>query len=163
MDYTKIEQIQKLNAMLHNFEIKVLQKQSQTLIIETILPWAKLWQKEDFELKIHYSNCTFLDCEYYPIVNEKMIEAYPGKFIKNTVESHSDKVEEIGELQLNIINSSFNSPNTFTFWCESSLNIELAKLIFEANDIQFFDGDGNEISCEQMEVWKNKWWESIFN
>lgn len=162
MEFKQIEEIQEFNASFHNFKIESLEFCSSSLIIKTILPWAKLWNEDNFTLYIHYNNCTFLDCEYYPILNDEKIEAYPGKFIYQTEELHSNNPQKISELSLTILNSSFNAPNRFVFWCKSELNIEVVKIIFNADSIQFFNSNKTEIPSSDLKMWKEKWWESIF-
>ena len=117
--------------------------------------------KNDF-LLIKLLNCSQFECEYYKIISDQLIEAYPGKFIKDSQEVITSKNDEINSLELTINNCTYNYNNSYTFWCKSNSSVELAKLIFTTTEINFFNKKGNEISINEFEKWKKIWWQSKF-
>ena len=158
----KQDKLYEIISSFYDFKIHSIKRIEFELLIEISLPWSNIIGLKSDVLVIRFIDCNQFECEYYKIVSDQLIEAYPGKFIKDSKEVNTSNIEEINRLELTINNCTYNYNNSYTFWCKSDLSIELAKLNFTTTDIHFFDKNGNEIPIDEFEKWKTLWWNSKF-
>jgi hypothetical protein len=158
----KQDKLYEIISSFYDFKINRIEKIETDLVIEISLPWSNvIGLKNDF-LLIKLLNCSQFECEYYKIISDQLIEAYPGKFIKDSQVVVTSQINEINSLELTINNCTYNYNNSYTFWCKSNSSVELAKLIFTTTEIQFYNKEDNEISIDEFEKWKTIWWQSKF-
>jgi hypothetical protein len=158
----KQDKLYEIISSFYDFKILNIEKSESELMIQISLPWSKIIGLDSDFLMFKFTECSDFNCEYYQVVSDQLIEAYPGKFIKDSVEVVTTNIEEINRLDLTINNCTYNYNNSYTFWCKSNSSVELAKLIFTTTEIHFFNKEGNEISIDQFEKWKTIWWQSKF-
>jgi hypothetical protein len=158
----KQEKLYHIISSFYDFKILKIKKNESELMIQISLPWIEIIGLDSDFLMIKFTECSDFNCEYYQVVSDQLIEAYPGKFIKDSVEVFTTNIDEINKLELTINNCTYNYNNSYTFWCKSNLSVELAKLTFTIKDLQFTNKAGKEISLEEFENWKSLWWQSKF-
>ena len=158
----KQDKLYEIISSFYDFKINRIERIKTELVIEISLPWSNVVGLNSDYLLIKLLNCNEFKCEYYKVISDQLIEAYPGKFIKDSQEVLTSNIDEIKSLELTINNCTYNYNNSYTFWCKSNLSIELAKLIFTTTDIHFFDMEGDEVPIDEFEKWKTIWWKSKF-
>ncbi len=164
----RIQDINDLFSMFHNFEIVGLKLENQTLTIEIILPWSEMWNIENYKMTFEFDGCKNIICIYHRRTSNELIRTETGDYYYPTEELTTSKLNEILKLKLDVLNHGFQKPNNFELFCDSftshknAINgIDFAIIRLSALDYKIFDNDGNHMSLYKMKEWATEWWEGI--
>lgn len=59
MNTDKIKEIDDLFSMFHDFEITALSLENKTLTMEILLPWASMWDIDDYKMMFEFGGCEY--------------------------------------------------------------------------------------------------------
>lgn len=140
----RIEEINDLLSIFHDFEIVGLNLKNSVLTMEILLPWREMWNIKNHKMTFLFYECNKLKCSY-------------SKHGTNQVETTPD---EIVKLELDIQSHEFKPENDFILHCDSSI-VGYAEIEINASDYKIYDNKNNEISLEKMKAWATEWWNEI--
>lgn len=163
----RINDIDDLFSMFHDFEIVGLNLNCNNLTMEIILPWSELWEIVDYKMTFHFDGCKNLKCNYWKHTSKELNNLEKG--VDNpSLEHVTTDPSEIVKLELDVQSHDFIEPNSFVLHCNSSSSygseigqIDFGRIELSATDYQIFDNEMNEMSLDKMKSWGTEWWDSI--
>ncbi|MGB6036023.1 MAG: hypothetical protein WBG42_07130 [Cryomorphaceae bacterium] len=163
----RINDIDDLFSMFHDFEIVGLKLDENILTIEVLLPWSEMWDIEDYKMTFRFDGCLGLKCHYWKRTSNELQEWEKGVYYPSEEHVTTDP-NEIVKLELDVQRHEFNKPDQFTLHCNSSTfagseigGIEYGRIELSAADYQIFDNEMNEITLDKMKNWATEWWDEI--
>lgn len=167
MNTDKIKEIDDLFSMFHDFEITALSLENKTLTMEILLPWASMWNIDNYKMMFEFGGCEYLKCTYYVQTSNELIETKEGVYFPKK-ELFTSDLNEMVKLNLDIQSHKFTEPNNFLLHCDSLTSFEntinandFAFIELTASDCKIFDNHGIEMTLNQMEEWCKEWWDGI--
>ena len=91
----KQDKLYEIISSFYDFKINRIEIIKTELEIEISLPWSNVIGLESDYLLIKLLDCNEFKCEYYKVLSDQLIEAYPGKFIKDSHEVLAYNIDEI--------------------------------------------------------------------
>ncbi|PTB97238.1 hypothetical protein C9994_03745 [Marivirga lumbricoides] len=158
----KYQEIDKLLLMFHDFQIIGLEKESNTLKIETHLPWGEMWDIDDYKMTFLFYRCNNFKCHYWKRTSNELKEWEKGAYYPS--EEHvTTNLYEVLKLELDVQSHDFKEPDIFFLNCDSSSShgnqigqIEFGRIELNASNYQIFNNEMNEIKLDKMKSWRNE-------
>ncbi|MEO0403882.1 MAG: hypothetical protein AAF193_03330 [Bacteroidota bacterium] len=137
--------------------------------MKILLPWAEMWDVEEYTMTFLFEGCTYLRCHYWKRTSNELKKRGKGVFFPTEEHVTTDPTEVV-QLELDVQRHDFKEPDHFVLHCNSSSSfenqigqIEFGRIELSATDYQIFDNEQNEIPLEKMKSWGTEWWDSIQN
>jgi hypothetical protein len=163
----RAKEIDDLFSMFHDFEILGIKLYNETLRMEFLLPWSKMWGIENYKLTFKFEACNKFVCHYFKRIGTELVKHEKGIHYPAS-EFITKDILEIKQLELDVQSHNFKEPDNFILYCNSSTSfgnkigqIDFARIELTAKDYKIYDNDNNEISLEKMKEWATEWWNGI--
>ena len=163
----RINDIDDLFSMFHDFEIVGLNLDDNILTMEILLPWSEMWDIENYKMTFRFDGCKSLKCHYWKRTSNELKEWEKGVYYPSEEHVTTDP-NEIVKLELDVQSHDIKEPDNFILHCNSSSShgseigqIDFGRIEISAADYQIFDNEINEMTLDKMKSWATEWWDGI--
>jgi hypothetical protein len=158
----KQQEIKELFSVFHDFEIKTVSKDGESLTLGFVIPWGQVWNPAvlEYQIKVELTRCRDLLCEYFTFKDDEANRLKPIAFRGTEKRTINDPLT-IENLGLEVQSCSYTQPDIYVLHCNSSRDIAGGELTLTATNYQIFDSDGGPLTLNQLKHWANEWWDSI--
>lgn len=148
--------------MFHDFEIKSVSKDRETLTLEIMIPWGQVCTPAvmEYQIKVELSGCRNLLCEYFVFKDNEANKSKPLA-LRETETRITNDPQTIEELGLEVQSYTYTQPDTYVLHCNSSKEIAGGELTLTATDYRIFDCNDEPLTLDQLKRWATKWWDGI--
>jgi hypothetical protein len=163
----RIDEIDDLFSMFHDFDVIGLSFNDEVLTMIIILPWSEMWDIKSYKMTFQFFGVENLKCFYFKRTGTELIKWEKG-LCYPTDEHVTVETNEIVDLELSIQSYEFHEPNRFILHCHSASSfgnrigqIDFARIELNVKDYKIFDNEINEISLNEMKEWGKDWWNRV--
>ncbi|TPE39138.1 hypothetical protein [Pontibacter mangrovi] len=158
----KQKEIEELFSMFHDFEIKSVSKDRETMTLEIVIPWGQVWNLAvmEYQIKVELSGCRSLLCEYFVFRDD---EANKSKLLalRETEKRITSDPQTMDKLGLEVQSYTYTPPDTYVLHCNSSKEIAGGELTLTATDYRIFNNNGEPLTLDHLKQWATEWWGRI--
>ena len=161
----KIQEIDDLFTMFHDFEIVGIRLVNDVLTLQILLPWSQMWNVDNYIMTFEFQGCKSIKCNYHVRVSDELVQTETSRYYP-TEEKFTTDPSEIVKFELDIQRHLLIKPNSFKLFCTSSSGIgigqvESATIELTTTNYKIFDNKGQEMSLDKMKAWSSDWWQKI--